>query len=122
MTNIDEPDGTHAGHRGHGAPATADWDGNLMAGPLSELFALDVTAAVVRCRGCGRAAEVATLRVYGPDPGLVGRCPGCDDVLLRIVRTPDAVWLDLGGVTSLRVPAPAPAQAPAANPPVAPPA
>jgi hypothetical protein len=85
------------------------WDGNIMAGPLSELFALDVTAAVVRCRGCGSATEVATLRVYGPDPGLVGRCPGCDAVLLRIVRTPDAVWLDLGGVTSLRVPVPSPA-------------
>lgn len=96
-----------------------DWDGNLMAGPLSELFALDVTAAVVRCRGCGACAEVATLRVYGPDPGLVGRCPGCDDVLLRVVRTPDAVWLDLGGVTSLRVPAPA-AGGPAAGVPAVP--
>jgi len=87
--------------------AGPDWDGNLLAGPLAELFALDVTAAVLRCRGCGSSTEVATLRVYGPDPGLVGRCPGCDDVLLRVVRTPDAVWLDLGGVTSLRVPAPA---------------
>ena len=104
MTGIDERDGAQGGHGTHGAGAA--WDGNVMAGPLSELFALDVTAAVARCRGCGRAAEVATLRVYGPDPGLVGRCPGCDDVLLRIVRTPDAVWLDLGGVTSLRVPTP----------------
>jgi hypothetical protein len=90
-----------------GPGPTAAYDGNLMAGPLSELFALDVSVAVVRCRGCGVNAEVATLRVYGPDPGLVGRCPGCDDVLVRVVRTPDAVWLDLGGVTSLRVPAPA---------------
>jgi hypothetical protein len=90
-----------------GTPGSAAaYDGNLMAGPLSELFALDVTVAVVRCRGCGTDAQVATLRVYGPDPGLVGRCPGCGDVLLRVVRTPDAVWLDLGGVTSLRVPAP----------------
>jgi hypothetical protein len=85
----------------------ADWDGNLMAGPLSELFALDVTTAVVRCRGCGAANEVARLRGYGPEPGLVGRCPGCDDVLLRVVRTPDAVWLDLRGAASLRVPVPA---------------
>src|SRR3954471_13490755 len=88
-----------------GPGPTAAYDGNLMAGPLSELFALDVSVAVVRCRGCGANAEVATLRVYGTDPGLVGRCPGCDDVLVRVVRTPDAVWLDLGGVTSLRVPA-----------------
>lgn len=104
MTGIDESDGVQGGHDTPGAGAV--WDGNVMAGPLSELFALDVTAAVVRCRGCGRVAEVATLRVYGPEPGLVGRCPGCDDVLLRVVRTRDAVWLDLGGVTSLRVPTP----------------
>ena len=90
------------------------YDGNALAGPLSEVFAVEVTTAVARCRGCGRSSPVAALIVYGPDPGLVGRCPGCDDVLLRIVRTPDAVWLDLGGVTSLRVPAPAPsANAPA---------
>ena len=89
------------------APTTdAAFDGNLMAGPLSEVFALDLTTARGRCRGCGNTVAVATLRVYGPEPGLVGRCPGCDLVLLRVVRTPDAVWLDLGGLTSLRIPAP----------------
>lgn len=85
----------------------AAFDGNLMAGPLSEVFAVDITTAQGRCRGCGSTVAVATLRVYGPDPGLVGRCPGCGDVLLRVVRTPDAVWLDLGGLTSLRVAVPA---------------
>jgi hypothetical protein len=82
----------------------AAWDGNLLAGPLSEVFAVDLTTAVGRCRGCGASSVVATLRVYGPQPGLVARCPGCDDVLLRIVRTPDDVWLDLGGLASLRIP------------------
>ena len=80
------------------------YDGNALAGPLSEVFAVDVTTAVGRCRRCGRSAPVATLRVYGPDPGLVGRCPGCEDVLVRLVRTPDALWLDLSGMTALRVP------------------
>ena len=37
-------------------------------------------------------------RVEPGDVELVG------DVLLRIVRTPDAVWLDLGGLTSLSIP------------------
>jgi uncharacterized protein DUF6510 len=86
-----------------GSEGTAMWDGNLLAGPLSEIFAVDITTAVGRCRGCGSSSTIATLRVHGPQPGLVGRCPGCDDVLLRIVRTPDAVWLDLGGLTSLRI-------------------
>jgi hypothetical protein len=81
---------------------TGPYDGNVLAGPLSEVFALEVTAAVAQCRGCGRSGPVATLVVYGPGPGLVGRCPGCSDVLLRVVRTPDEVWLDLGGISALR--------------------
>jgi hypothetical protein len=65
-------------------------------------YAVEVTTAIARCRGCGRSSPVATLVVFGPDPGLVGRCPGCSDVLLRVVRTPDEVWLDLAGTSALR--------------------
>lgn len=90
---------------------TAEWDGNALAGPLSEVFAIDVTTAVARCRGCARPTVVAELVVYGPDPGLVARCPGCADVVLRLVRSPDATWLDLAGMTSLRVPTPTTAPA-----------
>ena len=86
---------------------TGPYDGNLLAGPLSEVFALEATAAVAQCRGCGRSGPVATLVVYGPEPGLVGRCPDCSDVLLRVVRTPDEVWLDLGGISALRFTLPA---------------
>ena len=62
------------------------YDGNALAGPLSEVFAADVTIAVARCRGCGLSSVVAELAVYGPDPGWVARCPGCEDILLRLVR------------------------------------
>jgi hypothetical protein len=79
-------------------------DGNALAGPLSEIFAVDVTAAVGRCAGCGSTGPLAALRVYGPDPGLVARCAGCDQVILRLVRGPDAAWLDLRGAVSLRIP------------------
>ncbi|HKN45778.1 MAG TPA: DUF6510 family protein [Propionibacteriaceae bacterium] len=82
----------------------AAYDGNALAGPLSEVFAVEVTTAVGRCRSCGTSSRVATLRVYGPDPGFVGRCPGCEDVLMRVVRTPDALWLDLSGMSALQVP------------------
>jgi Family of unknown function (DUF6510) len=44
--------------------------------------------------------------VYGPDPGFVGRCPHCEDVLLRLVRTPEALWLDFSGMSALRIPMP----------------
>ncbi|MEV1168029.1 DUF6510 family protein [Nonomuraea sp. NPDC049784] len=78
-------------------------DGNALAGPLGEIFAVDVTAATGRCAGCGLTGPVASLRVYGPEPGLVARCPGCDEVILRLVRGPGTAWLDLRGTVSLRV-------------------
>jgi hypothetical protein len=81
----------------------AAYDGNALAGPLSEVFAIEVTTAVGRCRGCGTTSQLATLRVYGPEPGLVGRCPGCDEVLVRIARTPNDVWLDFSGISALRI-------------------
>jgi hypothetical protein len=81
-------------------------DGNALAGPLSELFAVDVTTATGRCVSCGDTGRVADLRVYVNAPGYVARCPGCDHVMLRLVRSPDAAWLDLQGTLSLRVPMP----------------
>lgn len=82
----------------------ATYDGNMLAGPLSDVFAVEVTGATACCRGCGRRSTVAELVVYGPSPGLVARCPGCDDVLLRVAKTTNAVWLDLAGMVSLRLP------------------
>jgi hypothetical protein len=79
-------------------------DGNVLAGPLREVFGVDLTTAGTRCVGCGQAAHVAELRVFTDAPGLVARCSGCDNVIMRLVRTPDAAWLDLRGTTALRVP------------------
>ena len=81
----------------------AVYDGNTLAGPLWDVFAVELTTAAGRCRSCGTTFQVATFRVYGPAPGFVGRCPHCEDVLLRLVRTPDALWLDFSGVSALRI-------------------
>ncbi len=79
-------------------------DGNALAGPLGELFAVDITAAATTCASCGRHARVAELAVFASGHGTVGRCVGCDQAVLRLVRTPDAAWLDLRGTVALRVP------------------
>ena len=51
-------------------------DGNELAGPLSDIFTVDVTSAVGRCARCGRASPMAMLHLYGHDgPGWVARCP-----------------------------------------------
>jgi Family of unknown function (DUF6510) len=76
-------------------------DGNVLAGPLSDVFAVDITAAMTICAGCGRHDHVAGLRVYGGEPGLVARCAGCDAVVLRYAHTPRGRWLDLRGAVSL---------------------
>jgi hypothetical protein len=82
-------------------------DGNALAGPLAELFAVDVTVAEAQCAGCGATGSVAALRVYSRAPGYVARCPSCSEVVMRLVRSTDAAWLDLRGAVRLRVPMPA---------------
>ncbi len=82
-------------------------DGNMLDGPLSELFAVDLSTATGRCAHCGSTGPVAGLRVYSQAPGLVARCPTCVEVMMRLVRAPDVAWLDLRGTTFLRFPMPA---------------
>jgi Family of unknown function (DUF6510) len=79
-------------------------DGNAMAGQMREIFAMDVTAATVVCAGCGQAEPVATLRLWDHAPGIVARCPHCDDVVLRVVRSPDRAFLDMRGAVRLELP------------------
>jgi hypothetical protein len=78
-------------------------DGNAAAGTLSDLFALDVTAASVTCRGCGATFEVGAARVYGGGMGSIFRCVQCNDVIIRLVRTPAGFWLDMQGARRLFV-------------------
>jgi hypothetical protein len=79
-------------------------DGTALSGPLQSVLGIEVTTAVGRCGGCGRTAAMAEVRVFDHAPGLVARCPTCDQVLLRLVRGPGRAWLDLRGLTYLQVP------------------
>jgi hypothetical protein len=81
-------------------------DGNALAGPLQDIFRVDVTAAIGRCGNCGREGPMAEARVFDHAPGMVARCSVCDQVLLRLVRGPGRAWLDLRGLTYLQFPAP----------------
>jgi hypothetical protein len=81
-------------------------DGNALAGPLGDVFRVDITTAIGRCTACGRTAAMAEVRVFDYAPGVVARCPTCDQVLVRLVRGPGRAWLDLRGLTYLQLPAP----------------
>ncbi len=79
-------------------------DGNAVAGLLQELFAVEMTVAPVGCASCGREGELGSLRAYLHGPGVVLRCPGCGAVMLRIVQTPRANYLDARGAAFLCIP------------------
>ena len=87
---------------------TEHLDGNDMLGALAEVFAVDVSAATAPCLNCRQVNVVAELHVYGGPlaPGLVARCPGCESVVMRLVRGPAAAWLDLSGAGAVRIPLP----------------
>ncbi|WP_306216032.1 DUF6510 family protein [Actinoplanes sp. RD1] len=82
---------------------TSEVDGNALGGDLAEIFAVDLTGAAVTCGGCRTVSAVAALLVWGPAPGLVARCPECEDVVLRLVRGPAQAWLDIRGAVSIRI-------------------
>jgi hypothetical protein len=81
-------------------------DGTALADHLHDLIGPDVTAAVGRCGNCGRTGPMAEVRVFDHAPGVVARCPACDQVLARLVRGPGRAWLDLRGLTYLQLPVP----------------
>ena len=78
-------------------------DGNAAGGFLGELFAFDVTAASIVCEGCETEGEIAQARVYGGTMGAMFRCAHCDNILIRLVRTPKGYWLDMRGARRLFV-------------------
>jgi hypothetical protein len=82
-------------------------DGNAAAGDLADLFSTDMTMASGRCRGCGGQTLLAQTRAYLGGPGTVLRCPNCDYVLLRLVRSPIRTWLDTRGLAYLEFATPA---------------
>jgi Family of unknown function (DUF6510) len=81
-------------------------DGNALAGPLHDLFRVEVTAAVGGCGNCGHTVPMTEMRVFDHAPGVIARCPTCDQVLVRLVRDPGRAWLDLRGLTYLQLPVP----------------
>ena len=83
-------------------PGDLGLDGNAVAGLLSEIFVLEVTAAAGRCDGCGAVEPLGAVRAYVDAPGTVLRCLHCDGVLLRVVRDGNRCWLDLRGLRWLQ--------------------
>lgn len=78
-------------------------DGNAVAGLLEEIFALEMTASPTECANCGNIGKIGTLLAFTQAPGAVLRCSVCENVMLRIVETPEAIFLDARGAVYLRL-------------------
>jgi len=78
-------------------------DGNAIAGTLFDVFGEEMTTAIGRCAHCGTTAQLAETLVYLGGPGIVARCPGCDNVLMVIVDHRGTRCLDMAGFASLEV-------------------
>jgi hypothetical protein len=78
-------------------------DGNAVAGLLSEIFVYEMTSVRSTCDSCGAVGEMGSLHAYVQAPGTVVRCPRCEAVLMRVVRSEDRLWLDARGVRCLEL-------------------
>ena len=90
-------------------PVTADinralmLDGNAVAGLMYEVFGVEMTASPTECAHCGREGQMGTLLAFTQAPGIVLRCPACESVMIRIVQTPNAIYIDARGAVYLRL-------------------
>ena len=77
-------------------------DGNAIAGLLQEVFAVEMTTAIVTCERCSAADAVGAIPVFR-GAGIVLRCRSCNSALMTIVRDGTRVWMSLSGVRTLQV-------------------
>jgi hypothetical protein len=78
-------------------------DGNALAGPLSELFSVDMTMAIATCASCGDTSPLAMAMVYLKPNTWIVRCHICDAVLLTIIQSSKSTRIDLAGMAGLTV-------------------
>lgn len=79
-------------------------DGNAVAGELREIFGVEMTTVRGTCGNCGAVAPLGAVSVYLHAPGIVLRCSYCDNVLLRIVKSPAGrIWIEASGIRSLEL-------------------
>jgi hypothetical protein len=78
-------------------------DGNAAAGILDEIFALEMTSSPIQCANCGRQGKMGSLLAFNQSPGMVLRCPACENILMRIVQVSGAIYLDMRGTAYLRL-------------------
>ena len=78
-------------------------DGNVLAGPTSDLFVFEPTTTQGQCQSCADIATLGQAMVYGQPMGFVARCRNCDNVLIVIIERAGQKSLNMRGLRWLRV-------------------
>jgi hypothetical protein len=78
-------------------------DGNVLAGPLSELFTFDPTTATGRCASCGDVSELAQAMVWVKPNAYIARCHVCDAMLFTLIQSHHNTRIDLSGIRILTI-------------------
>jgi hypothetical protein len=78
-------------------------DANALGGMLAGVFGEDVTGSPGQCASCHTVSMIGTMRAYTRGPGMVVRCPACAQVVMRMVKTPSATYVDASGIGWIRI-------------------
>jgi hypothetical protein len=78
-------------------------DGNAAGGMLQDVFSAEMTASPTECAHCGRHEQIGELLAFVHAPGLILRCPGCENILMRVVKTDEFTYVDARGAVYLRI-------------------
>lgn len=78
-------------------------DGNAVGGMMYEVFGIEMTSTPAECANCGAEHPMGALLAFTQAPGVILRCPICENVMVRLVAAPDAIYVDARGVAALRM-------------------
>lgn len=77
-------------------------DGNAIAGPMRDVFAVEMTTALGTCTHCGATEPLGAVRVFR-GAGFVLRCPHCNNVLATLVQSGSDARIALRGLRTLKI-------------------
>jgi hypothetical protein len=77
-------------------------DGNAVAGMLSDVFAVEMTTAIMTCGNCGTSGAVGAMHLF-QGAGIVMRCPNCGNAVAKIVEDGTRMWMSFTGMQTLEI-------------------
>ncbi|MDL5351432.1 DUF6510 family protein [Microbacterium sp. zg-YB36] len=79
-------------------------DGNALAGLLADVFATDITVAVMVCAGCGARGPLGGADVEDDGVAAIVRCRSCTHTMLTVLRCADGLTLRVGALDRIELP------------------